>query len=365
LADNLDKIANIRPWGTIILFDKIICDGPNQDGAEDGKKISCFTHIHDDHIKGLDGVLGGINSKVYSTNETKELASSLYAASGIEWMHNRENFTGLNGPKDVASVDGFDINFENTNHILGSGQLVVRKNEQSVCYSSDFMIKNTAIPKDIKYLILDATHGEHSESQTFDSPINSKRMIVEKVREVMDSQDKRINIHASRGTLQLAMSWLKDEFGQIPFFASAKDTSVAKKYTSLGHNCGKIIEDKEENFNRVFREGEPFIRFLATKKNSECELVVPQIASIKIGSTTSTSLTSESGMFLVNLQEHATVEEVVQYAKEVSPEHIVLDNSKRISGKDNATYLEQKIRENGFSVSVSKSPKTHPKYMGF
>ena len=62
MLDNLQKIVNIRPWGTIILFDKIICDGPNQNGAEDGKKISCFTHIHDDHIKGLDGVLGGINS---------------------------------------------------------------------------------------------------------------------------------------------------------------------------------------------------------------------------------------------------------------------------------------------------------------
>ena len=195
MIDDLKKILNIRPWGTIVLFDKIICDGPNQDGAEDWKKISCFTHIHDDHIKGLDGLLGGINATVYSTSITKELASSLYAPNGIEWMRDRENFKGLTGPKDIASVDGFDINFENTNHILGSGQLVVRKNEQSVCYSSDFMIKNTTIPTDIKYLLLDTTHGEHSESQKFDSPVKSKNMIIEKVREIMNSPKKQVNIH--------------------------------------------------------------------------------------------------------------------------------------------------------------------------
>ena len=363
MVDNLQKIVNIRPWGTIVLFDKIICDGPNQSGAEDGKKISCFTHMHDDHIKGLDGVLGGLDAKVFATIETKELASALFAENGIEWMKDRENFKGLKPKKDVASVDKFQINFENTNHILGSGQLVVRKNEQSICYSSDFMLKNTTIPKDIKYLVLDTTHGEHSENQRFDSPRDSKRMIVEKVREIMDSSNKRVNIHASRGTLQLAMSWLKDEFGEIPFFASAKDTSVARKYTSLGHNCGKIIEDKEENFHPVFRENEPFIRFLATKKNSECELVEPRISSIKIGSTTSTSLVSESGMFLVNLQEHATVKEMIQYAEKISPEHIILDNSKRINGKDNATYLEKKLR--GKSFSVSKSPEIHPSYRNF
>ena len=93
MTDDLKKIADIRPWGTIIIFDEIICDGPNKDGCEDGKKISCFTHIHDDHIKGLDGVLGGINAKVYATDETKELASSLFAEDGIEWISLNFPFT--------------------------------------------------------------------------------------------------------------------------------------------------------------------------------------------------------------------------------------------------------------------------------
>ena len=359
MTDDLKKIANIRPWGTIIIFDEIICDGPNLYGSEDGKKISCFTHIHDDHIKGLDGVLGGVNAKVYATDETKQLASSLFAENGVEWMKDRSNFTGLK-PREVVSVDKFQINFENTNHILGSAQLIVRKNEQSVCYSSDFMLKYTTIPKDIRYLILDTTHGEHSESQTFDTPNNSKKMVIEKVREIMNSPNKQVNIHASRGTLQMAMSWLQEEFRHVPFFASAKDTSIARKYSALGNNCGPISVDKEENFHPVFRENEPFIRFLATKKNSECELVEPRVASIKIGATTSTSLESDSGMFLVNLQEHATIEETIEYAKEVSPEHIILDNSKRINGRDNATYLEKKLRGEGFSVS--RSPSTHPDY---
>jgi recombinational DNA repair protein RecR len=68
-------------------------------------------------------------------------------------------------------------------------------------------------------------------------------------------------------------------------------------------------------------------------------------------------------MFLVNLQEHASIDEMIEYVEQVSPEHIILDNSKRINGKDNATYLEKKLREKSFSVS--KSPDIHPSNRNF
>ena len=62
---NTDDIVKVRPWGTIVIEDAILCDGKNYYGMDDGKSITCYTHIHDDHICGLENSLGGLNSKVY------------------------------------------------------------------------------------------------------------------------------------------------------------------------------------------------------------------------------------------------------------------------------------------------------------
>lgn len=352
----IDKIAKIRPWGTIIIEDSILCDGKNNYGMDDGKNITCYTHIHNDHIGGLEDALGRINSHVYATDITKKLSSALFMHDNTEWIKERTNYLGLK-INETISINNFEITFKKSHHILGSGQLLVRKNKHSILYSNDFIFEGTHIEKDVDYLILDTTHGPHSENQDFDNVVETKKKIIKKTKEIMDGPKKQLNIHASRGTLQLVMSWLRNEVDEyIPFLATKKDTNLAKGYTIYGYTCGKI-EDDDENFRRYFENEHPYIRFIANKRETDCEIVEPVVPSIRVGSSSTTSLENPSQMYIVNLKEHATVSEVCKYVNLTNPKHIILDNSVRVTNPENATYLKE-ILKSDFSVSLS--PEKHP-----
>ncbi len=359
ISKNLDKIVSIRPWGTILLEDTLLCDGPNKSGMDDGKNIACYTHIHDDHIGGLENALGGAGSRVYATDETKNLSSALLMQDR-EWINERTNYFGLEYNKTIHDGD-LDITLRKAHHILGSAQLLVQKKENSILYSSDFILEGTYTgDKNVKHLILDATHGSHSKKQKFTDVLESKKNLLAKTREIMiEGSKKQLNIHASRGTLQLAMSWIRSiiDDPDIPFLASKKDMNLAHGYTVNGHNCGKI-EDVDKKFRNYFDNRHPFIRFISSKNETNCEIVEPVVPSIRIGSSSATSLENDSNMFIVNLKEHSTVEEVEQYVQAISPEHIIIDNSSRTKNPENAPYLKQLFKNKDYDVSLS--PKIHP-----
>jgi len=356
ISKNIDEIAKIRPWGTIVIDDAITCDGGNPYGSEDDKNIACYTHIHKDHIGGLADALGRTHSRVYATSETKTLSSALLKRDS-EWIKDRKNYFGLDYNETKPDGD-YEITFKKANHILGSGQLLVRKKEISVLYSSDFILPGTVIEKDVKYLILDATHGEHSEKQKFDEVLEGKKNLIDKTKEIMDGRTKQLNIHASRGTLQRVMSWLRKEVdSDIPFLANEIDINLAHGYTISGHFCGKI-ENDDDNFLKYFENNQPYIRFFSSKIESVCEVTEPSVPSIRVGSSSSTSLENISNMFIVNLKEHATVTEIRSYVDEIGPEHIIIDNSKRTQNPENATYLQKILKKDGFTVSLS--PEKHP-----
>lgn len=323
---------------------------------DDGKNIACYTHIHNDHIAGLEDALGGKKSHVFATEITKDLASALFMQD-TEWIKDRINFHGLK-INETFPVADFEITFKKAHHILGSGQLLVRKKKNSVLYSSDFILEGTHIEKDVNYLILDVTHGKHSENQDFDDILESKKKIIKKTKEIMDEPKKQLNIHASRGTLQLVMSWLRNEVDEdIPFLANKQEINLAKAYTIYGHRCD-VIKDDDVYFQQYLKNEHPYIRFLTNAAETNCEIIEPVVSSIRVGASSMTSLENDSKMYIVNLKEHATVIEVCEYVKQISPEHIILDNSTRVSNPENATYLKEILEKKGYSVYLS--PRKHP-----
>ena len=357
MSHDIDKIVTIRPWGTIVIEDSVLCDGKNYYGMDDGKNIACYTHIHYDHIGGLEDALGRNNSKVYATDITKNLASALFMQD-TEWIKERINFHGLK-INQTAHVDGLDITFRKAHHILGSAQLLVQKKNNSVLYSSDFILEGTHIEKDVNYLILDVTHGKHSEGQNFDDVITSKKKIIAKTKEIMkDDPKKQLNIHASRGTLQLVMSWLRNEVDEdIPFLAKTKEINLAKTYSIYGRETG-LIEDDSKTFSKYVKNGHPYIRFLTNNTETNCEIVEPIVPSIRVGASSMTSLENSSKMYIVNLKEHATIDDICEYVKQVDPEHIVLDNSKRVYNPENTIYIKEILEKKGYSIHLS--PSKHP-----
>ena len=351
MNQNINDIVQIRPWGTIVIGDSILCDGKNYLGMDDGKCIACYTHIHDDHIGGLEDALGRFNSKVFATDITKDLSSALLSYD-VEWIKYRENYYGLknNRPEQVGD---FEISFHKANHILGSAQLLIRNNRHSVLYSSDFMLEDTDIVKDVDYLVLDSTHGKHSEKQQFEDVEYSREMIIKKTKKIFDGKQKQLIIYAARGTMQLVMFWIRKELGdEIVFLANKTDVNIARVYGQYDYDCGLVEDDKK--FREYYESRKPFILF-RIRGSSKSE---HPITSIRIGATSSSSIKDEQSMSAINLKEHATVSEVCEYVKQIDPKHIIMDNSERTKNPDNASYLKNILTEMGFSVSLS--PQKHP-----
>ncbi len=235
---------------------------------------------------------------------------------------------------------------------MGSAQLLVRSSRNSTLYSSDFVLEGTDIVKDVDCMILDATHGEHSENQKFDGVIISKKKIINQAKEILEDNTKQLIIYANRGTLQLVMSWLRGIIDDgIPFLANRKDVNLARIYGIYGHLCGPVEE--EENFDKYYKSKKRCIwfRVLSSKRPDE------NIPSIRVGSASATSLESSDQQFIVNLKEHATVSEVCKYVQSTNPKHIILDNSSR-SNPQNPVYLKKLLDEMDFSVSLS--PEKRP-----
>ena len=64
-------------------------------------------------------------------------------------------------------------------------------------------------------------------------------------------------------------------------------------------------------------------------------------------------------MYHINLKEHATIPEILDYVEETKPKNIIIDNSIRVENPDNASYLGDKIRK--IHDSVILLPEKHPK----
>lgn len=348
----IDDIVKIRPWGTVVIEKSILCDGKNYFGLDDGKNIACYTHIHDDHICGLENALGGNNARVYSTDITKRLASALLM-NDVEWIKDRTNYRGMNN-NEIEKINNLEISFIKANHILGSAQLLVRSSKNNILYSSDFIREGTGIVKDVDYLILDATHGSHSESQYFINEYASKTLVVDKAREILEDSTKQVVIYASRGTMQLAMSWLRSALDEnIPFLANKKEANVARVYGEYGYECGNI--ENSEKFEYYCESKQRCVLF----HHGILKDPTDTISSIRIGSSTATSL-DNNNTSVINLKEHATIAEICDYVNDISPGYIIVDNSKRTSNPENAPYLMNKLVDMGFEVSLS--PERHPNF---
>jgi len=371
MSEEIKNYVKIRHSGAIIINNAILCDGEDKGGMDFGKNITCYSHIHDDHMnyRGLADRLAV--GPVYCTKDTKELAAALHKES-IDVINDRENFYGLDWPdKKEFEINGekIELSFKQCNHILGSASILFKNltANKSILYTSDFAtLTGTHIEKDVDILILDATHAEHSESQQFLEIVEAKKTTIKKVKELIEESEgrgerPRINIHAHRGTMQKVMYWLRGEIDEsIKFVSSKMDANLARVYSSAGNECG-IINDELEVLDEYFANYKAFIHFLPwSSMPTACETQAPPIPSIVIGSKTNTTTVSPTGMYTINLKEHATVEEIKEYVERTNPKHIVIDNSSRIPNPNNAKWLSEKINEMPKNYKITLSPENHP-----
>jgi len=360
MSFNAENFIKIRPFGGIIIFDSILCDG--EDKHIDTTNISCFTHIHEDHIKGIEDLLAKPNSIVLTTDLTKELIGAMKGRGFIKLK--KDSFLGLKYDK-IKSVDEYKISFHRANHILGTGQLLVRGNQGSVLYSSDFMLKGTDTDfKDIDVLILDGNHGSPSIPQNLLEPSKAKKELNNIIHKEINVRRRQINLRAHVGTLQKIMVWCDEMCPKnIPFFANPKDIEIASVYRNHSYDFREIKSDKEHEFTEITQFEQPYIHFLRLSAPKElCEIQDPMVTTvhfsdIRYSYDNTEQYVRNSG---INLKEHATHNEILDYVEKIKPKMVVVDNSPtRLATSKNAIDLANAI-EKKLKIPSTFLPKKRP-----
>ena len=332
------NLATIRSWGTVLLGKNVLCDGEASLDAQE-RKIACFSHIHEDHIQGFPDCLSQFKA-VLVTEETKDL---LIALKG-NWLELKENFISrkYNEPFKYLSLSDEQITFLDSGHILGSSQILVENEKGNrILYSSDFNLPGVNIPDNIDVLVLDSTHGDPQYNNRVDKDkaiYNIKKLVTEELGKL-----RPVIIKAHRGKLQYLMHLLRDEVREsIDFIAKHDDKKLAEVYTKYGLSCGNVISENSEDFTRISKRNEPFVRFYPLSGNLPCER--EGVRSIRVGLNPEYNIL-ETNMFQINFSDHACFDDILEYVRNIKPKLVITDNSLRFRNSIGITLANLIKRE--------------------
>ncbi len=148
-------------------------------------EVLFITHAHIDHIGRIPKLYAdGFRGKIYSTQVTRELARPMLMDTvGILGRVPEHNLGDIYTPEVVEKVlglwEGFDYNqkvplpdmevvFHDAGHILGSAMVEFLYNGKRILFTGDLgnspspILRDTAVPKDIDYLIMETVYGDRN-----------------------------------------------------------------------------------------------------------------------------------------------------------------------------------------------------------
>jgi len=221
----INKYLNIySDTGAIVVGKNFEIDGFSN------KPFRVVTHIHSDHIIGLEDSIK-YSRGIIATPATHDLLIAL------NYIGNHKRLSLYKTKRmDLDYYERREINDETivlypTTHILGSAQVMVETDGVKIGYTSDFKLgDNTVIMKDLDILVIEATYGHPGIRRRFKHEV--PELLVDLV---LDGFRKygRVVLYGYYGKLQEAMLILRERGVDEPFIMNEKVyafTRVAEKY---------------------------------------------------------------------------------------------------------------------------------------
>ena len=334
--NELLKFAKVRPWGTILMGKHVRCDGQGFIESDTcTRKLTCYSHIHLDHIKGFADSLKDSDTVLVS-QETKELLVEWQGP----WLKKKNNFKGINF-HDPFKFQEETVTLLPSGHILGSAQILVESSGKKILYSGDFNMPNATIINDVDVLIIDSTHGE-SKYKSQSPPERQLDYLVKLVTEELNIQ-RPVIIHASKGKTQYLMHHLRNHIkNNIPFVSNLDNIALERAYAKFGMPCEEILDENSIDFLSLVKDNEPYVRFSSSfGPPIPCE--IQNVRSIRVGNPPNYSVPN-TNMFQINLSDHANYDGILQYVSKLNPQLVITDNSGRVFDQT-AIHLSKQINE--------------------
>jgi len=332
----LSENVSIEKDGSILLGSHVVCDGFIKK-----KPITFFTHIHSDHIFALPRALKSYETEILVSIPTRAL---LVAIEGRHLLR-RSNFTALNwGTPHKIQED--TITLHKSEHILGSSQILVEKEEEHrIVYTGDF--NNDTQPLYADILVIDATYGT----------LRRNYEMADLVDEVLYLIRREINIGRPayfftwRGRLQRMMGVFRREGIDAPFISTPEEIELAKVYGKYEEKIENLISEDTMEAWEIMKAEDPYIAFYNTNAR-------PRIAEkyLKIVATANDApfpiYMPRKNYYRVAISDHADFLGIKKYIDESKPKLVVTDASR---SPRNAPILAKAIK-NDLNIEAIAMP---------
>ena len=308
--------AAVSKSGAILLGENFTVDGHHP------RPVRVVTHIHSDHITGLER----------SVRECMLVVGTGYTMELLDIMGYRiPDYKRL--PLDYGKpveILGERVTLVQSRHIVGSAQVEVEGRGYRVGYTGDFKMPGTPPMTGLDVLVIDATYGSpHLQRRWTDWEVMA--MLLALVEESLKVGP--VTIYGYNGKIQEIMAELRIRGVREAFIADPRTVRmarVAERY--YGVSLEPLIAGYEAREPAVvFRHTSEFenrreqgTRILLTG----WELKAPVV---KVDEKT----------YRVSFSDHATFKEVIEYVEEAKPKAVIVDSVRGSHAGITAKYIER------------------------
>ena len=343
VADELQHV-DIMHDGSILLGEHTVCDGANY-----GRHIGVFTHIHRDHTRLLDRAMQEC-SNIYVSRPTLEMLAAMEQdhtnhVTAEAYFRGRHIHALDYGVTIRPRIDEFaprsdyadSITLHQSHHILGSAQvLVTTTNGTRIVYTGDFGNNARPIPCDI--LVLDSTHG----NPMFDAPVDEESL-ENRLLEFVDAEIQRgrnIMIRAHRGRLQYTMHLLHEFLpDKVEFLAHTNDIQLIPVYRRYGMNIRECIDYTSEYGQDIRESSALYVEFRTDRHrtlNSE-NMAIFNLGGRNLGGG---NVIRTNGEYNLEFMDHANYPSILAYVQAANPQFVITDHTRGRQGQGLVNAIE-------------------------
>ncbi|PUA33315.1 MAG: hypothetical protein B7O98_02480 [Zestosphaera tikiterensis] len=292
------------------------------------------THIHSDHIRGLENTLNN-KQKIVSTPLTAEWLK----AYGYKIPEN--SLISLRYGEKVE-LEGYSLLLDKAEHIPGSAQVILENLENGlrIVYPGDFkkVGKGTKVwESDI--LIIDAVYGNPAYVREFDDFI--EMLLSDLVSELLARGS--VHIYGYYGKIQEVMQLLRIYGIDAPFILSHKQFLLAKIAENHGMKFGEFFHVNSSEAQEIIKSNW-YVYFTHASSYSRLN-ANSNVSHVMLSGWEFTKPYRDLGnnRYLVAFSDHADFRGLVEYVSSSKPQMLVVNNVRSSSGSLFAEYIKTKL----------------------
>lgn len=296
--------------GAILLGRHVACDS-----SDDKRPLRVVTHIHYDHIEGLQQSLRNCQA-VVMTPATRDL---------LEVMHS-PLFLMTGNVKALAYGEPFQFDSERltlhcADHIIGAAQVLVEDEAGTrYVYTGDFRLSNTPV-LDADVLVIESTYGNPFQVRPFGRVVENA--FVDLVETGLRSGP--VYVFGYHGKLQELMQILHGNKVRAPFIVPEKVFQVSKVCEKHGMHFGKILLSSEDEAKAIVEHNEPCVAFCHMNSRRYVARNAFRI-SVSGWEFSCPRRQIADNEHVVALSDHADFNGLIRYVRESKPKLVITDN---------------------------------------